>query len=103
MEFADVLLVIVMLLIFTVIIYNLFAYGRDLVVFPPKLRRVHHSERYPGSPEYDEYTDDESSDDESSDNDDYHHHDYKRHGRENKRRYPNPKHVANYVSSHLSQ
>ena len=32
-------------------------YGRDLVVFPRRLQRVPDYDRYPGSPEYDEYTD----------------------------------------------
>lgn len=96
MNFTDTLLLIVLLLIFIVIIFNLFAYGRDLVIFPPKMRRVPYEERYPGSPEYDEYTDDESSDDESSDNGDYRH---SRRDRQNK--HVNPKKVAYYAASHM--
>jgi len=103
MSFADTLLLLVMLLIFIVIIFNLFAYGRDLVIFPPKMRRVRESERYPGSPDFDEYTDDEDSDtDDYYDGDyEYNQYDYDLRRREENRRKVNPKKVAYYVASHL--
>lgn len=96
MEFVEILLVLVMLLIFIVIIYNIFAHGRDLVIFPPKMRKVRDSERYPGSPEYDEYTDDEDSDSDDED--------YNQKYRKNKKHHGNihPSQVAHYVSSHMS-
>ena len=100
MNFTDSLLLIVMILIFIVIIFNLFTYGRDLVIFPPRMRRVPLEDRYPGSPEYDEYTDDDSSDDDSSDDNDY---SRPRRDRQRKRAHPNPEKIASYVASHMPQ
>ena len=95
MEFVEVVLLLVMVLIFIVILFNLFTYGRDLVIFP-KMRRVSDEERYPGSPEYDEYTDDESD----SDFDDYNDYDDNRRDRKSSGS-PNPNKVAKYVSRHM--
>ena len=89
MEFVEVILLLLMILIFIVIIFNVFAYGRDLVIFP-RMRRVSEKERYPGSPDYDEYSEDDSD---SEDEDDYHHKQSKKH--------IHPRRIAQYVSSHM--
>ena len=78
-----------------VIIFNIFAYGRDLVIFP-KMRRVSERERYPGSPDYDEYSEDDSDSDDSY-NDDDGGDDYN----EARNRQINPRKVARYVNSHI--
>jgi len=68
MEFVDIILLIIIILILIVILYNFFAYGRDLAVYPKrKIKRVSDDEYYPGSPLYDEYTDDEYSEGNSDD------------------------------------
>ena len=100
MDFVDALLILVMFLIFMVIMFHIFMYGRDLVVFPRRLQRVPDYDRYPGSPEYDEYTDDESDSDSDDENG---YNDYNRGHSRNRHRYPNPKKVASYVASHLPQ
>ena len=103
MNFTDSLLLIVMILIFIVIIFNLFTYGKDLVIFPPRMRRVPLEDRYPGSPEYDEYTDDDSSDDDSSDDDSSDDNDYSHRRRDRHRKRVHPNRIASYVASHMPQ
>ena len=66
------------------------------------MRRVRDSERYPGSPDFDEYTDNEDSDTDDYDGDyEYNQRDYNIRRREEKRRKIHPQKVAYYVASHL--
>lgn len=62
MELIDIILTLIIILILIVVLYNFFAYGRDLALYPKrKIQRVSDDEFYAGSPLYDEYTDDEYS------------------------------------------
>jgi hypothetical protein len=90
MEFVDIILLIIIILILIVILYNFFAYGRDLAVYPKrKIKRVSDKEYYPGSPLYDEYTDDEYSEG-NSDDDGYYD---TNNGDTEKKRYGNNKNI----------
>ena len=100
MGLLDVILITIILIILIVIIYNFFAYGRDLAIYPKrKIKRVSDDEYYPGSPLYDEYTDDEYSEGDSDD--DGYYDTETANDKHPKKRYPNPKKVANYVANHL--
>lgn len=62
MAVLEIILVIILIVILVVIVYNFFAYGRDLSIYPKSgIKRVSDDEYYPGSPLYDEFTDDEYS------------------------------------------
>lgn len=101
MEILDVILIIIIILILIVIVYNFFAYGRDLAIYPKrKIKRVSDEEYYPGSPVYDEYTDDEYSEG-NSDDDGYYDSDNGDTTHTKKERYSNSKKIAKYVANHL--
>lgn len=92
MGILDIILIIIIVVILIVIVYNFFAYGRDLSIYPKSgVRRVSDDEYYPGSPLYDEFTDDEYSEG-NGDDEGYYDTDVDNKGLP-KRRYPkHPKH-----------